>query len=179
MPPCGPGLARTGRGGFTSAARKLWRLPSGSTGCLPVRRSGPAALYRRAAGPEVRTTAAVSYLLANSSRGATLRCFALASDLATTARSAAHPSSRAPQRFAASPSPRTSRPRLGPRLTRSILHPALVRAGNLHIFPVLRHRAAGHLDALRLQNAGDLLVRQRPRRIFLVNQLLHPALQAE
>src|ERR1700757_3018455 len=40
-----------------------------------------------------------------------------------------------------------------------VLHPTLMRAGNLHILPVLRNRPASDLDTLRLKDAGDLLVR--------------------
>jgi hypothetical protein len=42
-----------------------------------------------------------------------------------------------------------------------LLHSSLVRAGDFHIFPVFRDGAAGYLNTLGLQNAGDLFVRQR------------------
>src|SRR5581483_9086373 len=57
------------------------------------------------------------------------------------------------------------------------LHSALVGARDAHIFPVLRDRAASDLDALSLEDAGDLLVRQRPGGIFFLDELLDPALQ--
>src|SRR4051812_5134780 len=49
-----------------------------------------------------------------------------------------------------------SPPPANPRL---LLYAPLVRAGYLHVFPVLRDRAASDLDTLRLEDAGDLLVR--------------------
>src|SRR4051794_3555753 len=48
--------------------------------------------------------------------------------------------------------PTTSRSRL-------LLYASLMRARYLHVFPVLRDRAASDLDTLRLEDAGDLLVR--------------------
>src|SRR6185369_11794257 len=59
------------------------------------------------------------------------------------------------------------------------LHSALVGARDAHIFPVLRDRAASNLDALRLKDAGDLLVGQRSGGVFFLNELLDPALQDE
>src|SRR5580698_3435207 len=61
----------------------------------------------------------------------------------------------------------------------SFLYSALVSARDAHIFPVLRDRSASDLDALRLQKASDLLVRQRPGRIFFFDKLFHPALEDE
>src|SRR5579862_2328494 len=58
-----------------------------------------------------------------------------------------------------------------------IFYSALVGARDSHVFPVLRDRAASDLDALRLEDAGDLLVGQRPGGIFLFNETLHPALE--
>ena len=52
-------------------------------------------------------------------------------------------------------------------------------AGNLHVLPVLCNRATSDLDALRLEDAGNLLVGQWPGWIFFLDQLLHPALQDE
>src|SRR5215471_17951881 len=56
---------------------------------------------------------------------------------------------------------------------------ALVGARDAHIFPVLRDRAASDLDALRLEDAGDLLVGQRPGGIFVFDQLLDAAFEDE
>ncbi len=39
-----------------------------------------------------------------------------------------------------------------------VFNPALVGARDAHVFPVLGYRAASDLDALRLEDAGDLLV---------------------
>src|SRR5271156_5433471 len=58
-----------------------------------------------------------------------------------------------------------------------VLHSALVGAGDAHVLPVLRDRAASDLDTLRLEDAGDLLVGQRPGGIFFLDELLDPALQ--
>jgi hypothetical protein len=60
-----------------------------------------------------------------------------------------------------------------------VLYSALVGARDAHIFPVLRNRAASDLDALRLEDAGDLLVGQRPGGIFFFDELLDPALEDE
>src|SRR5271169_1534328 len=65
------------------------------------------------------------------------------------------------------------------RIQHLTLHSALVGARDAHVFPVLRDRAASDLDALRLEDAGDLLVGQRPGWIFLVDQLLDPTFQDE
>src|ERR1035441_8713192 len=64
-------------------------------------------------------------------------------------------------------------------MTRFLLlfYSSLVCAGNLHIFPVFRDGSASNLDALRLQNAGNLFVGQLPAAIFPSNQLLDAALQ--
>ena len=59
-----------------------------------------------------------------------------------------------------------------------ILHPALMRTvRDAHVLPVFRDRAASDLDALRLQDAGDLLVGERPGWIFFVDELLNTAFQ--
>src|SRR5947209_1018140 len=52
-----------------------------------------------------------------------------------------------------------------------------MRARDAHVFPVFGYRAASYLDALRLQDAGDLLVGQRTAGIFFVDEFLHTALQ--
>src|ERR1700722_3300531 len=59
----------------------------------------------------------------------------------------------------------------------SFLHSTLVRARYPHVFAVLGYRAAGHLDALRLQDAGDLLVGERTAGIFFVDELFDAALE--
>src|ERR1700745_2266003 len=58
-----------------------------------------------------------------------------------------------------------------------LLHSALVGTRDAHVLPVFRNRAASDLDTLRLENAGDLLVGQRPGWILFFDQLLHTALQ--
>src|SRR5580698_720082 len=63
------------------------------------------------------------------------------------------------------------------RVQQLVLHSALVGARDAHVFPVLRDRAASDLDALRLEDAGDLLVGQRPGWVFVLDELLDPALQ--
>src|SRR5215475_9073248 len=60
-----------------------------------------------------------------------------------------------------------------------LLYAPLVCARNTHIFPVLCHRTTGHLDALRLQDAGNLFVCQRARWIFFVDQLLDAPFEDE
>src|SRR5216684_9213258 len=57
------------------------------------------------------------------------------------------------------------------------LYSSLVRAGDAHVFPVFGYGAARDLNALRLENPGDLLVGQRAAGIFFFDQLLDSALQ--
>src|SRR5581483_2322318 len=70
--------------------------------------------------------------------------------------------------------PRHQRRQSGKNL---VLHPALMGGRYFHVLPILRDRAASDLDTLRLEDAGDLLVRQRPGGIFFLDQLLDPALE--
>src|SRR5438270_13995293 len=62
-------------------------------------------------------------------------------------------------------------------MTRLLFYSSLVSARNLHIFPIFRDRSPRNLDALRLQNASDLFVGQRPAWIFFFDQLLNAAFQ--
>src|SRR5690349_9485523 len=55
--------------------------------------------------------------------------------------------------------------------------PALVRAGDAHVFAVFGNCPPGHLDALRLQDPCDLLVGQGAAGIFFLNELFDAALQ--
>src|ERR1035437_2789045 len=64
-------------------------------------------------------------------------------------------------------------------MTRLFFYSSLMGARDFHIFPIFRDRSASDLDALRLQNAGDLFVGQRPAGIFFFDQLLDAALQNE
>jgi hypothetical protein len=52
----------------------------------------------------------------------------------------------------------------------------LVRTGNTHVFAILGDGSSRDLDALRLQNAGNLLIGQRSRWIFLFTQFLYAKL---
>src|SRR5882762_4954797 len=54
---------------------------------------------------------------------------------------------------------------------------SLMSARNLHVFPIFRDRSPRDLDALRLQNASDLFIGQRPACIFFFDQLLYAAFQ--
>src|SRR5208337_673946 len=60
-----------------------------------------------------------------------------------------------------------------------VFHSPLVGARDVHILPILGDRATSDLDTLRLQNAGDLLVGQRPGGILFLNQFLDPAFEDE
>src|SRR5579871_864003 len=60
-----------------------------------------------------------------------------------------------------------------------LFHSALVGARDTHVLPIFGYRATSDLYTLRLENAGDLLVGQRPGGIFFLDELLHPALQDE
>src|SRR5215471_11089355 len=61
--------------------------------------------------------------------------------------------------------------------TKLFFYSSLVSARNAHVFAVLGYRAAGHLNALRLQDAGDLLVGQRTSWIFFFDELFDTALE--
>lgn len=50
-------------------------------------------------------------------------------------------------------------------------------ARNLHVLTILRHGSAGYLDSLALQLGGKLVVGQGFAGVFLLDQLLHLALQ--
>src|SRR5579883_1611884 len=58
-----------------------------------------------------------------------------------------------------------------------LFHSALVGTRDAHVLAVFRNRAASDLDALRLKDAGDLLVGQRPGGIFFFDQLLDAPLE--
>src|SRR5258708_2878264 len=62
---------------------------------------------------------------------------------------------------------------------RSALFPALVSAGNSHVFAVLCDRAARDVDACVIQLLGDLFVSQGVSGIFLFNHFLDHALEGE
>ena len=71
------------------------------------------------------------------------------------------------------------KPAKTPALQLLLLYSALVGARDAHVFPVFRDRAASDLDALRLQDAGDLLVGQRPGGIFFFDEFFDTAFQDE
>ena len=60
-----------------------------------------------------------------------------------------------------------------------LLYSTLVGARDAHIFPVLRDGTASHLNSLRLQDAGDLLVGQRTAWIFFFDKFFHAAFEDE
>src|SRR5580704_9604867 len=60
-----------------------------------------------------------------------------------------------------------------------LLYSALVCARDAHVFPVFRNRAASDLYPLGLQDAGDLLVGERPGWIFFFDEFLDAAFQDE
>src|SRR5260370_5402209 len=68
----------------------------------------------------------------------------------------------------------TPSPRCGGVSGRSVFCPPLMRAGNFHVLAILGHCPSRDLNALRLQNLGDLLIGVVARRIFFFDQLLHP-----
>src|SRR5439155_15886644 len=61
--------------------------------------------------------------------------------------------------------------------TISLFHSSLVGAGDAHVFPIFCDGAAGNLNALRLQDACNLLVGQRAVWIFFLNKLFYPAFE--
>jgi hypothetical protein len=52
-----------------------------------------------------------------------------------------------------------------------------MRAGNLHVFAVLGDGAASYLNALGLQNAGDLFIGEGFAWVFIFDKLFYAALQ--
>src|SRR5436305_6417638 len=63
------------------------------------------------------------------------------------------------------------------KLPNLFFDPALVRAGDAHVFAVFGNCPPGHLDALRLQDPCDLLVGQGAAGIFFLDELFDAALQ--
>src|SRR5436305_7885497 len=63
------------------------------------------------------------------------------------------------------------------KLPNLFFDPALVRAGDAHVFAVFGNRPPGHLDALRLQDPCDLLVGQGTAGIFFLDEFFDAALQ--
>src|SRR5580704_4094913 len=61
----------------------------------------------------------------------------------------------------------------------SALYPALMGAGDAHVFPVFRDRAARDVDAGIIEFLGDLIVGQRLGGIFLLDHLFYQAFQGE
>src|SRR6266849_2665764 len=61
----------------------------------------------------------------------------------------------------------------------SLRFPALVGAGDTHVFAVLRHGTAGDVTAGIIEFLGDLFVGQWLRRIFFFNHLLDEPLESE
>src|SRR5579863_1537378 len=60
---------------------------------------------------------------------------------------------------------------------RSVPDAPLVRGWNFHIFAILGHGTTRDVDALRLQQGGDLLVSQRLAAILLLDHPFHHSLQ--
>ena len=59
------------------------------------------------------------------------------------------------------------------------LHPALVSAGDAHIFAVFGDRTAGYVDAGVVEFFSDLFVGEGFGAVFLFNHFLDDALQGE
>src|SRR5713226_6103812 len=60
---------------------------------------------------------------------------------------------------------------------RLVFYSALMGAGDAHILPVLGDGAASDLNALRLQDAGELLVGERTAGVFFVDKFFDAAFQ--
>src|SRR5712672_1733019 len=65
----------------------------------------------------------------------------------------------------------------GAQVELSFLYSALMGTGDAHVFPILGYGAASDLNALRLQNAGELLVGQWTIGIFFLDQLFDASFQ--
>ena len=61
----------------------------------------------------------------------------------------------------------------------SAFHPALVRAGDAHVFAIFRHGAAGDVNAVVVELLGDLIVGERLGAVFFLDHFLDQALQRE
>src|SRR6266436_2104143 len=61
----------------------------------------------------------------------------------------------------------------------SALHPALVSAGDAHVFAVLGNGAARDVDPCVVKLFGDLLVRERLRSVFFFNHFFDETLESE
>src|SRR5580658_9692057 len=57
--------------------------------------------------------------------------------------------------------------------------PPLMRGGNIHVFAIFGHGTACELDALRLQECGELVVGERMARVFVFDELFYLALEHE
>src|ERR1700722_19866885 len=62
---------------------------------------------------------------------------------------------------------------------RSALHPALVSAGDAHVFPILGDGAARDVDASVVELFGDLFVGEGLRGVFFFNHFLDETLERE
>src|SRR5581483_8138831 len=58
-----------------------------------------------------------------------------------------------------------------------LFHSTLVGTRDTHVLPIFSNRATSDLDTLRLKDAGDLLVGQRPGGIFFLDKLFNAALE--
>src|SRR5579885_322886 len=59
----------------------------------------------------------------------------------------------------------------------SVANTSLMRGRYLHVLAILRYRAPGYLDALRLKPLRDLLVGKRMAGIFFLDHFFHPSLE--
>src|SRR5271157_3144441 len=59
------------------------------------------------------------------------------------------------------------------------LHPALMRAGDSHVFAIFSNGAARDVNAGVVELLGDLLVGERLRAVFFFNHFLYETLQGE
>src|SRR6266403_6006617 len=62
---------------------------------------------------------------------------------------------------------------------RSVFHPALVSAGDAHVFAIFRHRAASDVNAGVVEFLGDLIVGERLGAVFFFDHFLDQALERE
>src|SRR5258706_16267648 len=72
--------------------------------------------------------------------------------------------------------------RLAVRFTgrgRSVFYPALVSAGDAHVFAIFRHGAARYVNAGIVELLGDLIVSQRLGAVFFFDHFFHEAFQGE
>src|SRR5579859_8149406 len=62
---------------------------------------------------------------------------------------------------------------------RSVLHSALVSAGDAHVFAIFGDCAAGHMNPRIVEFLGDLIIGERLGAVFFLNHFFNQTLQGQ